>query len=159
MGGATKPALAVGGQTLLERVLSAVATAAPRVVVGPLELVPLLPKGVSLTMEHPPGGGPVAAVAAGLGLLAATSRDALVALLASDLPLLSPAVMASLRAAASVDGVDGAVLVDDDGHPQWLAGVWRHGTLADRIPASPHGLGMRQVVGSLRYGRVTTPPD
>jgi molybdopterin-guanine dinucleotide biosynthesis protein A len=153
MGGASKPTRTVGGQPMLTRVLDATADAAPRVVVGPLELVPVLPSGVSITVEQPRGGGPVAAVAAGLALLAAADPP-LVAVFATDLPFLTPAAFADLRTAASQDDVDGAVLVDDAGHPQWLAGVWRRAALAARIPKDPAGTAMRRLVEPLRVARV-----
>lgn len=67
LGGPAKPVLPVGGTPMLLRVLHATAGAAARTVVGPPELARLLPPGVRLLREEPPGGGPVAALAAGLG--------------------------------------------------------------------------------------------
>src|SRR5258707_15490909 len=96
-GGVAKPAVQVGGRSRVGRVLDAVAGVGPRVVVGPPELAGLLPAGVILTRERPPGGGPVAAVAAGLAPL--SGRRGLVAILAADLPFLDPATMAALRRA------------------------------------------------------------
>ena len=71
MGGADKPALPVGGRPMRDRVLAAVAAAAPRVLVGPSVLAP---PDVRVTREEPPGGGPVAAVSAGLALLRPVPR-------------------------------------------------------------------------------------
>ncbi|WP_407939977.1 molybdenum cofactor guanylyltransferase [Micromonospora tarapacensis] len=131
MGGRDKPALPVGGVPMRERVLAAVADASPRILVGP---GPAL-AGVRLTREVPPGGGPVAAVAAGLALL--DIEVPAVALLAADLPLLNrSAVRELLRhlddepvdAAGrhgSGTGVDGACFVDGSGRRQTLCGVWR----------------------------------
>jgi molybdopterin-guanine dinucleotide biosynthesis protein A len=153
MAGANKPTRTVGGQSMLTRVLDATAEAAPRVVVGPLELVPELPHGVSITVEQPRGGGPVAGIAAGLALLA-KAEPPLVAVFATDLPFLTPAALTALREAASRDGFDGAVLVDDAGQPQWLAGVWRREALAARIPKDPAGTAMRRLVEPLRVAHV-----
>ncbi|GAA3742586.1 hypothetical protein GCM10022225_27640 [Plantactinospora mayteni] len=149
MGGADKPALPVGGRPMVDRVLAAVADADLRVVVGPTGD---LPAGVRATREQPPGGGPVAAVAAGLALLpdtlpADTSRAApptpfdatpalsdapalsdggTVALLAADLPLLTADAVRQLRTALSgATSADGVVYVDDAGRAQFLCGVWR----------------------------------
>ncbi|RKN46279.1 molybdenum cofactor guanylyltransferase [Micromonospora endolithica] len=110
MGGTDKPARPVAGRPMRDRVLDAVPDADPRILVGP----PVRPcdrttagpdqpsagsdqqsvggstdalAGVLVTREEPPGGGPVAALAAGLALLPATST--VVALLAADLPLLT----------------------------------------------------------------------
>ncbi len=161
MGGAAKPLLTVGGVSLLSRVLAAVADARPRIVVGPGELVPLLPRGVSLTMEVPPGGGPVAAAAAGLSLLggARTSGSSnQVALLAADLPFLSPDAVDRLRSAVA-DDADGAVLVDNAGRLQWLCGVWRLESLVARLAqfGDPVGRGMRKLAEGLRVAQVAAP--
>ncbi|MFD6753956.1 molybdenum cofactor guanylyltransferase [Micromonospora gifhornensis] len=90
LGGLDKPALPVGGVPMRERVLAAVADASPRILVGPGPA----PAGVRLTRESPPGGGPVAATAAGLALLHADVPA--VALLAADLPLLTRSAVGEL---------------------------------------------------------------
>ena len=77
-----------------------------------------------------------------LAALGDTGDAGLVAVLAADLPFLRAAHLRALLAAAA--GQDGAVLTDDDGRPQWLAGCWRAAVLrraAGRYPgASLHGL-------------------
>ncbi|MFF5177137.1 molybdenum cofactor guanylyltransferase [Micromonospora sp. NPDC000316] len=138
MGGVDKTALAVGGRSMRDRVLAAVTDAAPRMLVGPADVVPA---GVLVTREDPPGGGPVAATAAGLALL--DPDTAVVALLAADLPLLTRAAVGELlthlgtarsggAAAPVAEGVrggpgqiDGVCFVDTDGRRQSLCGVWR----------------------------------
>jgi molybdopterin-guanine dinucleotide biosynthesis protein A len=182
LGGRDKPALPVGGRPMLARVLDAVAAAAPRVVVGPAR--DDLPADVVQRREDPPGGGPVAAVAAGLAALevardqpptAPASGDPgdpaygpggsvgrpghpveLIAVLAADLPFLSAAAIERLGAAAA-GPVDLAVLVDDDGREQWLCGVWRVSVLRARIAdlTPVEGRSMRQLVAGLRVARVT----
>ncbi|MFU8851334.1 molybdenum cofactor guanylyltransferase [Micromonospora sp. SL1-18] len=160
MGGVDKPARPVGGRPMLHRVLAAVADAAPRIVVGPAGP---LPEGVRVTREQPPGGGPVAATAAGLALLDPGTTT--VALLAADLPLLTPTAVADLRRALQASGggfapgdpasgrhrpADGAVrlaadvacYVDGDGRRQQLCGVWRAAALraaVDRLAAERGG--------------------
>ncbi|MFI5851640.1 NTP transferase domain-containing protein [Micromonospora chalcea] len=94
MGGVDKPGRPVGGRPMLHRVLAAVADADQRIVVGPSGP---LPDGVRTTREEPPGGGPVAATAAGLALLDPATTT--VALLAADLPLLTAAAVTELRRA------------------------------------------------------------
>ncbi|MEU4472529.1 NTP transferase domain-containing protein [Micromonospora sp. NPDC023888] len=103
MGGVDKPALPVGGRSMRDRVLAAVSDATPRVLVGPAEEVP---EGVRVTREDPPGGGPVAATAAGLALL--DPDTALVALLAADLPLLTRAAIGDLLTHLTGDNPDAA---------------------------------------------------
>ncbi len=114
MGGGDKTALAVGGTSLLNRVLRAVAGAAQIIVVGQERATDA---EVRWVRENPPGGGPAAALAAGLDLVTAP----LVVLLAADLPFLdATAGDRIVRHAAPA----GAVLVDDAGKPQWLVGAW-----------------------------------
>jgi molybdopterin-guanine dinucleotide biosynthesis protein A len=154
LGGAAKPELRVAGVALLTRVLRAVPTADPIVVVGPPSLAPLLPPRVRLTREDPPGGGPVPAAQAGAALL--TRTDAVVALLAADLPFLTPATVAHLAAELDEE-IDGAVLVDDGGQAQWLCGVWRVGPLVDRLAAASPNASLRAALGDLRITRVASP--
>jgi molybdopterin-guanine dinucleotide biosynthesis protein A len=182
--GAAKPTVAVGGVPLLVRVLAAVDGARPRVVVGPSSLATLLPPDVTLTLESPPGGGPAAATAAGLSVLA--RADGLVALLAADLPFLTAEAVGQLVAAASrpaiaagatprpgtastlpadgavgtpADGdgaVDGAVAVDGAGRAQWLCGVWSVAALRRRIAAvgDLSGMSLRHLLGGLTAARI-----
>ena len=153
VGGATKPALRVGGRPLLNRVLDAVVQAQPRIVVGPPDLAGLLPPDVTLTRESPPGGGPVAATAAGLELLAHLDPTDHVGVFASDLPFLSPGAVNALLVA---DDLDGRVLVDDDDRPQWLAGIWRLGALVQRLAilGDPAGRSMRALTSGLRVAPI-----
>jgi molybdopterin-guanine dinucleotide biosynthesis protein A len=147
LGGVHKPALVVGGRTLLDRVLDAVPAADPVIVVGPPQPVP---PGALLTREEPAGGGPVAALAAGLAEL---DRAELVAVLAADLPFLTSAAVDALRAACTDDG---AILVDADGRDQYLAGVWRVAALERALAGfgDPQGGAMRRLVGGLTVARV-----
>jgi molybdopterin-guanine dinucleotide biosynthesis protein A len=153
MGGAAKPALPVGGMPMLARVLKAAADTRPRIVVGPLELTPLLPSGVSLTIEEEPGTGPVAGLAAGVHLLADSVHD--VAVLASDLPFVTADVLSGLRARL-LGPTEVAVLVDDTGNPQWLCSVWRLAALTRRLTALGDlaGRSMRDLVDGADVERV-----
>ncbi|HET6213724.1 MAG TPA: NTP transferase domain-containing protein [Micromonosporaceae bacterium] len=161
LGGPAKPTLAVRGTPMLARVLAAVAAARPRIVVGPDALAPILPAGVLLTREEPPGGGPVAATAAGIGLLPGGIEY--VALLAADLPFLTEGAVTALGTAAST--MDGAVFVDGAGRRQLLCGVWRVEALRVRFVAlgAPAGLPVGRLVSGLRVAEVAwtdegTPP-
>ncbi|MGE5291685.1 MAG: molybdenum cofactor guanylyltransferase [Micromonosporaceae bacterium] len=128
LGGADKPGVTVGGRTLAASVLSAAAEASSVIVVGPErpELCELRPAGLRFVREEPPGGGPVAALRRGL----AEVRESWVAVLAADLPFLRAQTLRALLvsgrdAASSASPSSGAILVDADGRPQWLAGCWR----------------------------------
>lgn len=127
LGGVDKPALPVAGHPLLERVLSAVADAAPRIVVGPPRR---LPDGVLATRERPPGSGPTAAVAAGLRLV--PDDVPRVALLAADLPFLTTAAVRRLCEAVTAEA---AVFTDRGHRRQFLCAVWRPDALRCRLSA------------------------
>jgi molybdopterin-guanine dinucleotide biosynthesis protein A len=142
---------------MLDRVLTAVADATHRVVVGPPQPVP---PEVALTRESPPGGGPVAALAAGLAVLAALERTSdqvavpdPVAVLAADQALLTGTAVRVLRRAlaGAADRAAGAVFVDGAGRAQWLCGVWRVAALRDRLVAvgDPDGVALRRLFDGL----------
>jgi len=187
---------------VLDRVLDAVADAVPRVVVGPPRLV--LPAGVLRVSEDPPGGGPVAALAAGLaaieahaqtgpqeaggreasargvrtdeaGAQGANARGAnaqaasaqgarTVAVLAADLPFLTPQAIAALRRQcareSTVDGmggVDGVVYVDENGRRQTLCGVWRTEALREALRRSQrhNNAALRDLLAGLRIREIS----
>lgn len=140
MGGADKPALRIGGHSLVAT--AAVAAlgcgASQLVIVGPprdgleTELRSAAPGGpaararaiaVSFTQEEPPGAGPVPALRAGLAVV---KRDWFV-LLAADLPFIDERAVRNLLGAATASA--GAVLTDNHGRPQWLVSCWRTAVL------------------------------
>jgi molybdopterin-guanine dinucleotide biosynthesis protein A len=133
--GVDKPQLMIGGQSLLDRVVDAVADAGHIIVVGPAQPVS---RDVVLCQEEPPGGGPVAALATALPL---TEAD-VVLVLAADLPGIAPAVPALLDA---LPAHGAALLVDANGRRNHLAAAWRRSELADALAAvgEPAGAAMR----------------
>lgn len=176
LGGADKPALSVGGQMLLDRVLGACAGAGSTVVVGPRR--PTV-RPVRWAREDPPGGGPLPALAAGLAALglpvpgspaASTSTSTLtsapdprvVLVLAADLPFLTGETVGALVGGLG-EGTDGVVLVDGEGRDQMLAGAYRVEALRRElalIGAEHGGLGglpLRLLTGELVLGRIADP--
>jgi len=149
LGGVDKPALRVDGVAMLDRVLAAVASAQRQILVGPMADSP---PGTVVTREDPPGGGPVAAIAAGLAHVTAP----LVAILAADLPFLMSSTVDSLLAAA-VSGVDVAVLLDDAGHDQLLIASWRTEALRTRLTVigDPADQPVRRLFDGVMIERVT----
>lgn len=130
--GAAKPLLEVGGRTLLDRAIAAVAGCDPIVVVGP----PVPVHGeVVWARETPEFGGPVAGIAAGL---ANTESDD-VFVLAADLPNAEDAVTLLRRHPPLASGEDGICLSDDSGRMQWLIGLYRTDVLRRAVAALPDG--------------------
>lgn len=164
MAGVAKPQQVVGGSTMLERVLSAVATADVRIVVGPPQSIS---KDVIAVQEQPPGSGPVAGVAAGLPYV----DNPVVLVLAGDLPFLDPETIGSLlagleSAGSSDDGSGGpvscdlAMLVDENGRDQYLLGAWRTTALRTALAELAHfrARSMRELVHSVRVHRIAANP-
>ena len=153
LGGRDKPALLVDGRPLLDVALAAVA-GAPIVVVGPPRA---LPAGVLSAAEHPAGGGPAAGVAAGLAALPELPDEAIVAVLAADLPGISASTVGRLSAAlgaqapGGADTAGGAVLLDPGGRRQYLIGVWRYGALRASIERRPswHDAALRDLLAPI----------
>jgi molybdopterin-guanine dinucleotide biosynthesis protein A len=143
LGGRDKALLEVGGRNLIDRVLDAFPDAGTIVVVGPRRV---LNRAVLWTRERPAGGGPAAALAAGL-----THIDAdRVAVAAVDHPFLTTTTYGRLAAAAV--GRDGAITVDAEGRDQYLVGVY--GT--EPLRAALEGRrALRDVVANLDLARVT----
>ncbi len=169
LGGIDKAVLDVGATTLLESVLAAVRQARLTVVVGPRRA---LPTGVVRVSENPPGGGPVAAVAAGL----AQVESPVVVVLACDLPFITAAVVERLAraVAAHVDGgqadpgharhgegPDVAMLVDGAGRRQFLAAAYRTARLREALSRieTTDGAAMRRVVGQLTVTEMPADPE
>lgn len=150
LGGVDKPGLPVAGHPLVERMLAAVADAAPRIVVGPPRP---LPAGVLTAWEQPPGSGPAAAVAAGLALV--PDHVPQVALLAGDLPLLTAGAVRRLRAALTAE----AAVFTDQGRRQFLCAVWRHDALRRRLSAldPPEGVPLKRLYADAEITDVETP--
>ncbi|MFM9611592.1 NTP transferase domain-containing protein [Streptomyces niveiscabiei] len=154
LGGADKPGVRVGGRPLLDRVLGACADALRTVVVAaPRPTV----RPVDWTREDPPGGGPVAALDAGLR----RTRADRVVLLSADLPFLAPGTVRGLLAA--LDDADGALLVDADGRDQPLVAAYRVSPLRRELDAlraghgSLAGLPLRKLTAGLELARVPDP--
>ncbi|MGI5436624.1 NTP transferase domain-containing protein [Streptomyces shenzhenensis] len=156
LGGADKPGLRVGGRPLLDRVLTACATARTTVVVADPRPTA---RPVRWAREEPPGAGPVAALDAGL-----RHTDAEYAVvLSADLPFLEAATVRGLLTALRGTGTEGALLTDADGRDQPLVAAYRTAALRRELTAlgDVHGglagLPLRRLTGALDLTRVPDP--
>ncbi|MCF8603932.1 molybdenum cofactor guanylyltransferase [Gordonia sp. HY442] len=161
LGGVDKAAVNVGGRPLVDHVYAALDGCAPIVAVGPASIQR---PGVRVVREDPPFGGPVAAIAAALEMLAdvneiwadKTSADE-TWLLACDLPR-AERIVARLTS-EEIGPDDGVVLVDGSGHVQWLAGRYRTSALRRAVAGLPvpAGASMRRLLDELRLRTVDDP--
>jgi molybdopterin-guanine dinucleotide biosynthesis protein A len=150
--GADKASMEVGGLTLLEHVLGALADVPEVVVVGD-ELVTSRP--VTFLREDPAEGGPAAGLLAGLAGF--PRRPRVVVVLAVDMPRVTTATVRRLVESVDDDGDnDGALLVDEDGRRQYLCAAYRTEALLAAAPPmeEQHGLPMRRLVDELRLVEV-----
>ncbi|MFG2329929.1 DUF6457 domain-containing protein [Streptomyces sp. NPDC048604] len=170
LGGADKPALSVGGRALLDRVLAGCRTAGRTVVVGdPRPTV----RAVAWAREEPPGGGPLAALDAGLRQTAAD----VVLVLSADLPFLGETMVRRLVDALADDTagdtaagtagaaeVDAVLAVDAGGRDQPLVAAYRSASVRRVLAAVAEehgglaGLPLRRLTQGLRTARIAADP-
>ncbi|MHA5049607.1 DUF6457 domain-containing protein [Streptomyces sp. SD15] len=171
LGGADKPGVRVGGRALLDRVLAACAEAGTTVVVAEPRTTA---RPVAWAREDPPGGGPVAALDAGLRHTTAPY----VVVLSADLPFLDEGTVRRLLAPlqesgpphdpAKPEGVregapDGVLLTDPDGRDQPLVAAYRAAALRRELStlAAGHGgltgLPLRRLTAALDLIRISDP--
>ena len=150
MGGEDKALITIGASTLLQRVLGAVAEAERVICVGPTRNTEV---DVEWTQEAPPGGGPVAALAAGLARV--TAPITLVA--AVDLPFLQRTVVSRL-VTGCID-CDAALVVDESGVPQPLIAAYRTDPLRQRLSKlrDPMGVAMKDLLEGLSTSLLEAP--
>lgn len=158
MGGDDKLALTLAGQTLLDLAVDAVAGADLVVAVGPQRQTT---RDVYWTREVPPGGGPVAAISAGLSAAEALpSEFEFVVVLAGDMPLAASGVDALTAAIGGFDA-DVAVAVGEDGRDQLLLAIWRRRSLSSVLAGydSTHGMSARSLLADVNVARVSVAAD
>jgi molybdopterin-guanine dinucleotide biosynthesis protein A len=117
----------VGASSLLARVTAALGRAETVTIVGDATGAV---RADATVREDPPGGGPVAGLAA--GLVHVSSPVVVVA--AADLPFLTAAAVDELRQGLGQDGgADVAIAVDGDGRDQLLLAAWSRTALGASI--------------------------
>ncbi|KIF75575.1 molybdopterin-guanine dinucleotide biosynthesis protein [Streptomyces sp. 150FB] len=157
LGGADKPGVRVGGRALLDRVLGACEGAGRSVVVGGRR--PTV-RPVRWTREDPPGGGPLAALDAGVRCVDAAT----VLVLSADLPFLGEETVSRLIGTLETSGKEAALLTDADGRDQPLVAAYRTEPLRREIAllATEYGglagLPLRLLSHELDLARVDADP-
>ncbi|SJM56717.1 molybdenum cofactor guanylyltransferase [Gulosibacter sp. 10] len=163
LGGRRKHALEIGGRTVLDRIADAVLEydpAADLCVAGP-ELPEIAERrpGLRWVREEPPFAGPAAGVAAAMAALE-PDEDAVVLLLAGDLPLITAAACAALCAAAGAGAP--ALAADASGRDQYLCAAWPEPVLRERLDGLGDATGLpvrRLYAGSPEPTRVGLPEE
>jgi molybdenum cofactor guanylyltransferase len=145
----------VEGKPLLDRALASLPEQVTVVVVGPTREVA---RPVIFTTEDPPGGGPAAALVAGVRRALAESSDAMVTLPA-DSPLGGRAARALLSRLESEPSAQAVVGVDANGLEQPLQLALRpaaaEALVAGAGPSGATGVSARRLLDALRPGLVT----
>jgi molybdopterin-guanine dinucleotide biosynthesis protein A len=122
-----KAMVQLAGRPLVDHVLTGVAGAGQVVCVG-VNLPSQLPGEPLRCVEQPVGGGPLAAVAAGLVRVTAD----VVVLVGADTPFIGDALDA-LHVALTAGTADAAVLTDGEGRRHYLAAMWRTESLRSAL--------------------------
>ena len=153
LGGVSKPALQVGDRSIVARLVGDL-RAHPVVIVGP-RIDGVSGADVTWCREDPPGGGPAAALAAGIRRLPDVD---VVVVVAGDQPFAAGAVPRLVDALAADPTADVAWGVDAEDRHQPLLAAYRAGALHTRLTEPADGLSMRQVTAGLRAAHVRLSP-
>ena len=150
LGGRDKTREPLGGSTVLDHLLDALPPSWPVVCVGDERPTT---RAVTWVREEPIGGGPVAAVAAGLGAVATTTC----VVVAGDMPFAGPAARDLAGALADEDDLEAVVGTDGAGRAQPLLTAYRAGALRAALPGDPAGARLMGVLDRLRTATLPLP--
>lgn len=149
LGGQGKAGILLGDATLLDHVLHGLPTTVSVIVVGPEPIAPA--RAVIVTRESPAGGGPVAALAAGLDL----ATTPIVGVIATDMPFAGSTL--STLAGRIPSEADALVPIDATGRRQPLCAVYRSPALrrAVRSLETVEHASMRSLLGHMSVAETT----
>lgn len=159
-GGRDKTAAVLAGRAVVLHVVDGARTAlgadVPVVVVAPADHPAaggLAAAGARLVREDPPGGGPVAGLAAGLAAL--PPGVDVVAVVAGDVPFGAQALDRTTRALRADHALDAVLGEDPVGRRQPLLGAYRLAALRTALAAAPvDGRSVRSVLDALTVALV-----
>lgn len=151
--GSDKSEAIFNGKALIDFLISSIPAGVAVVIVGPDR--DEFPSTIQIIKEDPPGGGPVAGIAAGLSLI----ETEYVAVLATDMPYsaaLVPLLLENLS-----NEVEAALVVDSEGFQQPFSGVYRVSSLLKVLGTKEllMGRSMRSVLVELKVKEVSLNAD
>lgn len=146
--GSNKSLAMLEGKTLLSHLLADLAIEIDVVIVGPIFESQM--RSLKFVQEDPAGGGPVAAVDAGLAMI----DTEFVALIATDMPF-AAAVIHELSNSLELS-IDGLVPLDREGIPQTLCAIYRTNALKKALEklGNPQGRSMRSLTALLHLREI-----
>jgi molybdopterin-guanine dinucleotide biosynthesis protein A len=147
--GGDKTQALIDGVPVLDHVVGQLPPSWPVVCVGPAR--PTVAP-VTWVREEPPGGGPVAALAAGL----AEVSSPVVVVLGGDMPYAAPAATAVVAALLADPAVDAVVGRDPQGRTQPLLAAYRTEALRRAVPDPSAGVALMRVVDALVHAGLPT---
>jgi molybdopterin-guanine dinucleotide biosynthesis protein A len=150
LGGRDKTREALGASTVLDHLLAALPPGWPVLCVG--EERPTC-RPVAWAREDPPGGGPVAALAAGLRHVPTPTC----VVVAGDLPFAGPAAADLVAALGDSPEDDAVVGLDGEGRAQPLLAAYRTEALRAALPDDPAGARLMAVLDRLRTSTLELP--
>ena len=110
------------------------------------------------TREDPPGGGPVAGIAAGCAAVPADLQ--IVVVLAGDQPHAANAAARLVEHLAGASPTtDAAVAVDDGGRRNPLMSAFRRASLVEALPEAPAGRAARSLLEGLAVEELAVPDE
>jgi molybdopterin-guanine dinucleotide biosynthesis protein A len=148
--GGDKTRAPLGDATLLDHLLRSLPQDWPVVCVGPARPVD---RTVRWCREDPPGGGPVAALAAALPHVGSP----VVVLLGGDMPYAAGAAPEVARRLLEDDTAEAVVGRDGDGRLQPLLAAYRAEALRRALPDDPAGAPLMRLLDVLHTGVVELP--
>jgi molybdopterin-guanine dinucleotide biosynthesis protein A len=145
--GGDKTRADLGGTSVLDALIAGLPQAWHVVCVGAER--PVGRPGTVWVREEPPGGGPVAGIAAGLGQV----RADIVVVLAGDMPYAAAAADLLARRLAEHPEAEAVVAEDPSGRVQPLLAAFRARSLRSALPAEPSGAPAKLLLEGLRVVR------
>ena len=151
LAGRDKTRQSLAGTTVMDHLLDALPSGWTVVCVGEERVTT---RSVQWCRESPPGGGPVAGIAAGLDHLERTQARICV-VVGGDMPFAAPTLPTLVAALNAGSGLDAVLATDPAGHLQPLLAAYRCEALRAALPPRPGGARVMAIVGALATGTMT----